>query len=172
MRRRLSALGKVRARQTWAQRLGIVAFALALTAVYGDAATTKPPSDKFDFQYFESLNIAPGTLDKFVKQLPPGHDAPEALRAAQAAAAQEYLNGKFPPGSLASAVVEAASAAGAKCQFAEDERSKGVMPSQYFYWCRYTHGLLVMTEWQITIFTDKDGKLVTAVHAGYGLTGP
>jgi hypothetical protein len=171
MARRLSTLVKVRSRRTWTQWLGIVAFALAPTAIYGGTAMSEPPSDKFDFQYFESLNIDRGTLDKFVKQLPPGHETPEALRAAQAAAAQDYLNEKFSPGTPASAVVDSVTAAGAKCQFAKDDRGKGAMPSEYFYWCQYAHGLLVMTEWQVTIFTDKDGKSVTTIYVGYGLTG-
>ena len=122
---------------------------------------TRPPSDKFDFQYFESLNIDRGTLDK----------APEALRAARAAAAQDYLNEKFPPGTPASAAVDAVTVAGAKCQFAKDDRSKGAIPSEYYYWCHYPHGLFVMIEWQVVIFTDKDGKSVATIHVGHGLTG-
>jgi hypothetical protein len=161
----------MRSRRTWAQGLGIVALALTATAIYGSTAITQPPPDKFDFQYFESLNIDRGALDKFVKQLPPGHQEPEALRAAREAAAQEYLNEKFPPGAPASAALAAATAAGAKCGFGRSDGNKTAGLPEHYYDCRYTHGMFVMIEWKVLIYTYNSGQSVKMILVRHGLTG-
>jgi hypothetical protein len=154
-----------------AKQLGIVAFVLATTVAYRAPAMAQPPSDRFDFQYFESLNIDRGTLDKFAERLAPGHQAPEALGAAREAAAQDYLNEKFPSGTPASAAVEAITAAGAKCGFGRYDHNKDSGLSEYYYDCRYTYGLFVMTEWTVIIYTDRDGKSVKTIHVRHGFTG-
>jgi hypothetical protein len=140
---------------------------------------TRPPPDKFDFEYFESLKIdREAAIEKFSKTLPPSLRRPdEELNAAHAAAAQDYLNEKFPPGTPASAAVAAITAAGAKCSFGKYDRFRSNTPSQYFYHCKYIrsgHGMMALVsvvEWTVVIYTDQDGALIKAILVGRAATG-